>query len=76
MGVQIKEVEIHGACGTFGEEENWIQGFGRRSGRRETTLKMKVVMCVKSVSFLQLHLLAVIETRNIESIHDMPETPT
>jgi hypothetical protein len=48
----MKEDEIHGACGTFGEEENWIQGFGRRSGRRETTLKMKVVVYVKSVSII------------------------
>jgi hypothetical protein len=42
LGVLIKEDEIHGACGTFGEEENLVQGFGMR----ETTWKMVVVVYI------------------------------
>jgi len=31
LSVLIKEDETLGACGTFGEEENWVQELARRS---------------------------------------------
>jgi len=38
-------------------------------------LKMKVVVYIKSVIVTVASFLAVIETRNLESVHDMAEAP-
>jgi hypothetical protein len=38
----MKENEVGGECGTHGGGEKIVQGFGRKTRRKETTLKSKV----------------------------------